>query len=347
MFENDLMKINIELRKLAEKVQDGSIKSDEAQIEFDKLKIEKREIEKKIAQASVSIDERSSAVADIAKAMVEKRAITLNGTGAINQISEIAKEFSKKKEILQHVKYFYGANATTAIPVLSPSVAKPSSFAEGASSIPNDTQAQVIKRELTPHAFVSILPVTGEALKPNSFNLESELPIVFADAFSDAFADGVIKGTGGFDFSGLFNAPANTISIGGTTPVIADLVGLALSLKDYSDDAYIVMNPSIYSIFLADSTNTSIVQLYREELIRNKTIEGVKVLLTGYAPNSTASDSIIAVGGRLSDYGVAIASEITIEPIKVLGSTSTFFQASVYANGAKIVENNFSALIRA
>jgi hypothetical protein len=46
--------------------------------------------------------------------MTEKRAITLNGTGAIAQV----KELQAKTPLLEKVRYFYGANAATNIPVL-------------------------------------------------------------------------------------------------------------------------------------------------------------------------------------------------------------------------------------
>jgi hypothetical protein len=64
--------------------------------------------------------------------LIEKHAITLNGTGAINQIKELAKELQAKTPVLQRVRYFYGPNASTNIPVLSPGLATPAVAAEGA-----------------------------------------------------------------------------------------------------------------------------------------------------------------------------------------------------------------------
>ena len=344
-FDNDLTKINIELRGLSEKVQDGSIKSDEAKILFDKLKAEKREVELKIAMANAPTDERKTAVSDIEKAMVEKRAITLNGTGLVNQVRELFKELGKKKEILSLIREFVGPNAQTSIPVWSPTLAVPGAVLEGATGILPDTQAQMGNKTILPKAYVSILPVSAEALSMGSINLESELPAIFADAFADGFAKGVVAGDSTFTgiFGGTFSTD-RTINLAGTTPVIADLVNLAIELKDYTDEAVIIMNPKIYSTLLADSTNTGIVQLYREELIRNKTIEGVKVLLTGYAPNVITSGSVVAVGGKLSDYGIGLASEIRIQPKFVLGDTNTYFEAIMFANGTKIVDKNFWAL---
>jgi len=278
--------------------------------------------------------------------MIEKRAITLNGTGAINQVKELAKELSMKKKILDLVRYFYGPNAATNIPVLSPGLASPAVAAEGATAIPLDNQATLGTKSITPRAFVSILPVSAEALSLGSISIDSELPEIFADAFADAFAKGVVQGDGtGLNFKGLFTGITERIdcmTVG--TPKIADLVALALKVKDFTDEAIIVMNPSIYAGILADATN-GVAQLYKEELIRNKTIEGVSVLLTGYAPSSIAAGATIAVAGKMADYGVGLASEIQIEPIKKVGDTNTYFQATVFANGTKILDKNFFGLI--
>jgi HK97 family phage major capsid protein len=342
----ELLKINIQLRGLSDKIKSGSIKAEDAQKELDALKTQKRELEQKIAQANVPTETRTTAVADIQKAMIEKRAITLNETGAINQIKELQKELSRKKEILNLVRYFFGPNASTNIPILSPGLATPAQAAEGATNIAVDTQARLSKKAITPYAYVSILPVSLEALTLGTVNLESELPAIFADAFADGFAKQVVQGDGsGMNMDGLFNGDLSQVAQGATgMPKIADLVHLALTMKDYNDDSVIIMHPTIYSGIQADDT-VGVAQLYKEELIRNKTIEGVKVILTGYAPSSTSSGAVTAVAGRMSDYALGLASEITIEPIKKVGDTNTYFQASIFANGAKILAKNFYGLI--
>ena len=342
-----LLNVNIQLRSLSEKVADGTLKAEDAKNQLETLKIQKREIEMEIAQANAPInkEERGMTLADVSKAMVEKRAITLNGTGAINQITELAKELSRKREILNHVKYFYGANAATNIPVLSPSLATPGAFAEGATGILNDTQAALGVRQLTPHAFVSILPVSAETLALGSVNLEAELPGIFAEAFAEGFASQVLTGNGtGLNFQGIFTGNTNTVNCAmAGVPRVMDLVGLALTVKDHTDDAIIVMHPSVYSGIMGDAT-TGVAEMYKEELIRSKTVEGVRVLLTGFAPNSVVSGSAVAVAFRGRDYAFGLASEIQIEPIKAVGSTQTFFQAVVFGNGRRILDANFWAL---
>jgi HK97 family phage major capsid protein len=348
-FEQRKTEIDIELRTLQDAITGGTINGSDAKAKFDALTAERKNVEQQIAQAKTPVEKRTaSSMEEIRKSMIEKRAITLNGTGAINQVRELAKELQKKTPVLEKVRYFYGPNASTNIPVLSPTLAVPGAYTEGVTTIGNDTQAVLNSKNLTPHAFVSILPVSAETITLGSIDFESDLPVIFGDAFAQAFHNQALTGSAtGLDFGGLFvGIPSeNEIEAKATgNPKIVDLVGLALHVKDYSDEAVIIMNPSVYAGILADAT-TGVADLYKEELIRNKTVEGVGVILTSAAPSVITAGSTVAVAGRLSDYGLALASEVTIEPIKKVGDTNTYFQAIVFANGDKIVNKNFWSLI--
>jgi HK97 family phage major capsid protein len=245
--------------------------------------------------------------------------------------------------LLQGVKYFYGPNASTNIPVFSPTIATPARYAEGATGITPETQAVLGYKVLSPKAFVSLLKVSAEAIDLGSVNLEAELPIIFADAFAQGFHKAIATGTGtGNNFTGIFTTAAAGSTIA-ADPGIKALRDLALQLQDYADSGVIIINPSVYSLIMADSTGGE-VDLYKEELIRNKTIEGVSVILTGAAPSSVASGAVYAVGGRLENYGLAMASEIKIEPGNIVGDTNHYFTASVYANGNAIINKEFIGL---
>jgi HK97 family phage major capsid protein len=342
------MEINIQLRSLQEDIVSGKIKAEDAKKKLEELRAQKTEIEKAIALENAPVETRNVATADIQKALLEKRAITLNGTGAINQIKELAKELQAKTPVLNRVRYFYGPNASTNIPVLSPGLATPAAVAEGATNITVDSTAILGNKSITPHAYVSILPISLEALTMGTVNFDSELPAIFADAFAQAFHRGILTGDGtGLNFTGLFSAipSANKIECADEgNPTIADLVKLALTVQDLTDSGVIVLSPSIYAGVLADPTE-GVAKVYKEELIRNKTIENVQVILTSAAPSATTADEVVAVAGRLDNYGLGMASEINIEPIKKVGDTNTYFQASVFANGTPIVAKNFYGLV--
>jgi len=59
-----------------------------------------------------------------------------------------------------------------------------------------------------------------------------------------------------------------------------------------------------------DDATTGVAEMYKEELIRSKTVEGVRVLLTSFAPNSVVAGSAVAVAFRGKDYAFGLASEI-------------------------------------
>jgi HK97 family phage major capsid protein len=341
--------IEIRLRALREEITGGKIKADDAKKKFDELRANLDQVNREIAQAAAPVERQvpaAGSTADMVKAMREKRAITLNGTGAINQIKELAKLLQQKTPVLEKVRMFYGPNASTNIPVLSPGLATPAKAAEGATNIAVDSTAAIGVKSLTPKAYVSILPVSLEALTLGIVDFESELNTIFSDTFSRTFHNQIVSGAGtGGDFQGLFTGIPSDNQMDcdkAGYPQIDDLVLLALTIRDYADDACIVLHPSIYAGILSDVTNQNLP--YREEMIRGKTIEGVPLILTGSAPSAVTAGSIVAVAGRLSDYGFAVAGEISIDPIKKVGDTNTYFQASMFANGAKIIDKNFYGL---
>jgi HK97 family phage major capsid protein len=343
--EKELVENKIEIRRLHEDVSAGKIKADDAKKKLDELRAKKAEIEKRIALQHTPRTKTDAAAsfADVKKAMVEKREVTLNGTGAINQVRELVKELQKKTPLLERVRYFYGPNAATTIPILSPTVATPASYPEGTTAVAADTQAALGSKSLTPHAFISLLPVSAETLELGSVNFEAELPVIFADAFAQGFHKAIATGAGtGLEFTGIFTAvAAGSPSV--AAPGLKAIRDLALRMQDFTDSGVIIMHPGVYSIIMADAAGKE-VDLYKETLIREKKIEGVEILLTSACPDSVAAGKVYAVGCRLENYGLAMASEIRIEPLRKVGDTYTYFQASVFANGSPILDKEFFGL---
>jgi HK97 family phage major capsid protein len=341
-------RLDASLRSLSESIKAGTITAETARKKLAELRSRKMELERLIALANKPPEGETRSTGELSKALKEKRAITLNGTGAINQIRELAKELQAKTPILNRVKYFYGPNANTNIPILSPSIATPGNYAEGATAIAADTQAMLANKSITPYAYISLLPVSAEALKLGSINIESDLPVVFSDAFAQCFHNGIITGNGsGRNFKGIFPSiiSANKIECAASgAPKMADLVKLALTIQDMTDEGVIILHSGIYNQII-DDTTTGVADLYKETLIRDKKIEGVELILTSGAPSSITAGSMVAAAGRLTDYGIGLASEITIDPIKKAGDSNTYFQATMFANGTTIVDKNWYGLV--
>lgn len=288
---------------------------------------------------------------DIANAIREKRAISLSGTGVTNVVSDMVKIAAAKMPLLGKVRVFTGRDASTNIPVWSPSLAAPTAQAEGVSgetAVASDSTAALSVTSVTPYAYISVLPITNEALLLTGSNLEAELPGIFGEAFSKAMHTGILTGAGtGQAMKGVFTAgsiaSANLIPCAASgLPKMADLVNLAMKLQDFYDDAVMVMHPTVYTAVMADPATGY--DVYKEELARSKSLEGVQVILTTYAPSDTTADKVLVAGGNFSDYALAIANAVTIEPMKKVGENVTYFQAVSYFNGKAILPANFYGL---
>ena len=282
---------------------------------------------------------------DVLSAMKEKRAITLSGAGAVEVVNRLFKVFKNKTEILAGLRYFYGANAQTKIPVLSPRPARPARVAEGVTNASPDSTAALGHTDLEPETYFSEIPVSFETLKYASVDFENELVELFADAFADAMAYQVVNGRGKttyYEFGGLFTqVPAgNQIACAAAgAPTIADLVKLALTMQTkVMADPCIVISPTLYAGITAASVSGY--DVYKNELIMNRTLEGVKVLVCGYAPSTTTANSIVAVGFDRGDYAVGVTTDITIEPIRAKGDTNTYFQAIMGMDGKPVIAAN-------
>jgi HK97 family phage major capsid protein len=316
------------------------------------LREEKRDIERAAARTRApNTDARDNgnfrAVLD---AMLERRDITLNGTAGLEIVKTLMTELRARTPILQGIHYYYGSGDTL-IPVLSPTIATPTPVAEGAKGLPGDAQAALGAATIRPAAYFSELAVSYETLKKGVVDFEGELPKIFADAFAQGFHGQVLTGSGGGNnMQGIFTAAAsavgdNKITCGAAgTPKIADLVSLATAAQDKADAATIIIHPSIYAGIMADAT-TGVAELYKEELIRTKTIEGVKVTITSGAPSATASGAVVGAALRLDDYAIGVADQLTVTPIRERGDTNTYYQAVMLANGRLPVQKNVWALV--
>lgn len=350
--------LSVEVRSIADELLDTSKDVNEVRGRLDAKKEELRKAKQELAQLDMPNEKGNKVERGLfnkdtwLEAVKENRGITIGSTGAILQIKQLVKEVADVDPILSKVRFFYGNNASTNIPVLSP-IADPSDYAEGATNVTVDTAASVSVTSLTPKAYAAVLPISAEMLTMGSVNLEAELPSIFQDAFKKVMHTGAVVGAGtSGKMKGLFTVAADTASGSNITEMaqsqtvvkIADLATLALTVGAKNEPYQIVMNPSVYSSILADSTSGEKYKIYCEELIRNKSIEGVPVVLDGNAPTASTSGSVLVVAAPLARYAVGIAGEIVITPIKVKGDTNTYFQAEWFFNGAPVCNKDLYAL---
>jgi HK97 family phage major capsid protein len=317
------------------------------------LRAERRDIERRAAAAAAPVtDRKDGKYRALVEAMLQPRDITVNGTEAMEVIQELMKELQPKTPLLQGVRYYY-SKGDTKIPVLSPTIAAPVSYGEGTKSVPDDMQAQLAPVVLDPKAYISELAVTYETLQKSAVNLDAELPAIFADAFWQGLHKQILTGNGaGNNMQGIFTAAASatgenklTCATAGTV-TIADVVSLATAVQERTDDAVIILSPAIYSLIMADAT-AGVADLYKEELIRDKRLEGLQVLLTPGAPKATSAGAVVAAAMRLEDYALGIADKLSIMPIHQPHDPATYYQAVLLADGKIPVAKNLWALVAA
>ena len=278
----------------------------------------------------------------------EQRGVTLNGSGAVAQIQELFKEQDNKDSILEKVRYYYGANAMTDIPVIT-SLEEPGDYAEGATNVATDLTTNLYVTSLKSKAYSTVLPVTAEMLNLSFVNTKDELQEIFRKAFFKVIHKGIISGAGTNNkMKGLFtSAAAHTAGItriSGSNITLGELASFALSVAQKDDEYTIIMNLATYQKILADTTSGEDVKLYKECLIRDKSIEGVSIILDPYAPSTNVAGCILAVAAPLSRYAVGIAGELMIEPIKEKGDTNTYFQATMFFSGKQVTDNDVFSL---
>ena len=340
-------------KKFEEAMSKLQTMSEDLKKDRDAFNAERQEFEKRqAAMIAPANDGRSvlrEQMRDLVLALQEKRAITLQGAGAVEVVGALFKVFKNRTDILNGLRYFYGPNSSTNIPILNPRPARPARVAEGVTNASGDSTAAIGATKLVPETYFSELAVSHESLRYLPFDLEAQLTEIFGDAFADALANQVVSGRGKdtyYEFSGLFTSVPSDNQIAcaaAGAPTIVDLVKLALKMKDK-----VMATPTIVisSTFFASATTGTIqgYDVYRNELILNGTIQGVKVEVSGYAPTSTSANSIVAVGFDKGDYAVGIATDLTIRPVTKTGDTNTYFQAMMGMDGKPIVAANTYAL---
>lgn len=290
---------------------------------------------------------------DIAKAMIENRSITIastlnnepaNGIGAINQVADLWDLIKQKEPLLDRISYFNGPNFETQIPVLEARPAVPTAYAETADkSGAIDSTAAVKVKKINPETYFTVLPITYEAARQSFVGLEERIPGLLAEAFRTAMCKLVFDGI--FDDDNV--AAANKIELASNSAVtFADLEALALKVLDTDiAEPVIVMNPAIYGVLA--STDAQGYNFLKEELVRNKTLEGVKVILSGKAPAITglSAGDVIVWAGDLKNFAMGVADQVTVEPLKKVGDSNIYYQAIAAFNGTVVQPKNVFALV--
>ena len=350
----ELESLEVERRSYMEEVRHGTgaFNEEEAKTKLDSFEERRAALEKEYAECDRPEEKKSNSLNLTNRDFIElaegqKRSITIGGNGKINQVTQLFENIGEKDDILNAVTFDYSENASTNIPILEPGLGEPEDVAEGG-TVTEDSTAAMATNEIQVYGTALLLGVSAEALRLNTVNIQEKLPVLFQKALRKKLHRQLLQG----DFAssekgvqGIFTGAAKhaegKIQLTGSAIKISELATLALKVAGMDETFEIVMNPATYTALLADSTAGEDVKIYKEGLIRDKMIEGVKVRLDAKAPSVTSAGAILAVAVPLSRFHVGVAGEMTITPIKVKGDTKTYFQAETFIGGRQITNKDY------
>ncbi len=299
------------------------------------LRSAKKELEAEKALANAPILESRGAdkakfYTAIQKSMKENRSVQLNSTGTVNVASELVFALEDKDDLLNKFSIHTGASASNVIPVWNNSVGEFAAVAEdGTFTSEGDGLASV---DVQPRAFAKSIKVSDETLKLSAVDFESALNKILTDSVRRTILKGIFEGV-----TDRFTAITD-----GATEVTATALNptaiqtLALKILSKTDNGTIVINPMTYASIVDAGTKKD--EILLKQLIENKNVEGVPVILSAYVPEGTV------VGGDLGNYGIGVANQLEITPKTTVGSLAHTYDASVYVAGKPIVAGDFYKL---
>jgi len=273
----------------------------------------------------------------------EKRQLTLTGAGAFAVLKSFEKVIAGRHDILSLIRYEYGANAQTNIPVFTARPARPAAQAEGAFGIGGDNTAAQAVTSFTPAAYYSEILVSAENLVMGAASVEGALPDLFAGSFADAQHFGMMTGDGtmaGLYTNGTLTWDVNCAAAG--APTWTDFVNFAGALKVRSFNPIIITSPGFISNLLLSTAASH--EGLKMELLTKGSIRGVPVHEDFYAGTTNAAADVVAVGMDPKNYVIAMARELQIEPIRAPGTAGVYFQATAFFDGGAILAANGAQL---
>ena len=300
------------------------------------IEARKKEIAEMETKPMETVEKRSSIWGQIAEGMQKRTPVAINGTGVVNTLKELIQTVAKDDAILNGARFFYGPNAATNIPVWASEAE--AAFVDENGSATAQSKA-LAATSVTPKQAMSSLPVSKMTLDLSAADFEAELPSIFNVGFTSLMADQMLNGDGS-NMQGIFTDANITPYTAALTVAKLGALALEVRAKKYAHPV-IVMSPTVYGQFMADTSADETTKIYKEDLIRNKSIEGVQVILSAYAPVSYASGDVVAVAGDLSNYAIGVAGQIDITPKQTAGASYVTFDATEYFSGKPVISADF------
>lgn len=265
---------------------------------------------------------------------------------------EVVSEVKKKVKVYPFVKEYVVPSANITIPFFT-------SYSDAAftdevpsSDISADATGGFSKKELKPLPLRKRVDVSDLLVKTTKFDIEEHIKTEFVKMFGRVIENSVLNGDGSSDMLGMFVADADGITTGedietttASTIHPDDFFKLVATMEGYAniEDLVIIMNPSIFQSISTKKADTAGSYLVKE-WAATRNINGVKVLLSSFAPSTTADGDYVAVIGDISQYGIGRVSDIEIDREKNNRRGLWEYYGTLYINGMPLNPEAFRRL---
>jgi HK97 family phage major capsid protein len=342
--ELELLKKEQEIRSLPEQFKNDKEGFDKALAE---KSAELRALKQQIDQARMPSQPRSAEAqekpwADLAKAIIEKRSVTMNGGQGSRLVQDIFALPGLASKLYSKVNQVDGPFGEVVVPCFNPSPARPAAVAEGG-SVSADSTGVYAGKTLTLKPWISTLPVSvglWEGLSVDGF--KDKLVGIFSDAFLSSIDNAAINGTGSApDSLGVFVAAAGGVptsqditGAAATSFTLVDLLTLVAAIRNrYNpEDCSVVLNGSFISAMLAESSSSF--EGIKNEILLKGSIRGVEIIESGNAPTTLTAGSYVAVAGNFKrGYTWGRGLGLRISPIESATDDLVNVKATMYMGG--------------
>lgn len=346
--EKRLLELAGERRQLLNDVEDKKKPFNKQDFDdrLDAIVEEERTLKRDLAELDAPAPSAGKGLCDCAelRSLAEKSLetrggrVSLESSGTVNTVDEMFSEALPGVEYLEYCQLFRGTDSQSKIPVWE--VLPEGHFVEEGGSLEESTGENATKI-LDPLQAMLSTTITMTALKYASGMKEGQaIKEAFEKVIKRMAAKYMLIGQGAEHGEplGLWNV-AGTEHTGAEN--ILGLAGFAQSIAGLGFEyPAIILNPSEYTKIVGSAGSNNVAKVYAEQLITEKVLEGIPVIVSAYAPAEISAGDIAAVGLDLRNYAIAYAPTVDIVAKSVPRSSLVTVDGYAYFTSAPIIDKD-------
>lgn len=334
----------------------GEIKAKITAID-ESIEAEKRSIElkeksfevPKVKEAKVESDEKRSFDVYLKTGKIEQRTTDPLNTSQDAAIApsyfstDVISETKNMTKLYPMVKEIVVNNANVVIPFFTDYSDAAFTTELQDTDTATDTTGKFGKVEVAPLPLVKRVSVSELLLRTSSINVEAHVKDALVKMYSRVIDNFICNGTGDAQPLGLFkDTNISSINTAGTAIHPDDLKNLVYEMlgKFDANQLALIINPVVFKTAATTKADAYLIGQWMNTLA----VEGVKIILSGFAPSTITAESPIAVVGKLDSYGIGRVDALEINREANLKKNLVDFYGRLYINGKTINAGDFKVL---